>query len=75
MNLDFYAHKKAEFTRSVAAIRGFSYHGFRKRLMAQGYEFFELPNSISAIQLFKKKRTSDLFLIFPPLTSIFKKKT
>jgi polar amino acid transport system substrate-binding protein len=74
LNLDLYTHKNAEFTRSVAAIRGFSYHGFRKRLLAQGYEFFDLPNSISAIQLFLKKRTSDLISYRSPVNYYIQEK-
>jgi polar amino acid transport system substrate-binding protein len=67
LNLDLYTHQNTKSTMSVAAIRGFSYHGFRKRLMVQGYEFFELPNSISAIQLFLKKRTSHLISYRSPV--------
>ena len=67
LSLDLYAHKDTVLTRSVAAIRGFSYHGFREELTAQGYEFFDLPTSISAIQLFLKKRTSHLISYRSPV--------
>ena len=67
LRLDLYAHKNAKSRRSVAAIRGFGYHGFRQRLTAQGYDFFELPTSISAIQLFLKKRTSHLISYRSPV--------
>lgn len=60
LKLDFYTHKSTEFNKSVAAIRGFSYHGFKASLTEQGFEFFDLPNSISAVQLFLKKRTRHL---------------
>jgi polar amino acid transport system substrate-binding protein len=67
LNLDLYTHKNNQSQKSVAAIRGFSYHGFRTKLMTQGYDFFDLPNSISAIQLFLKKRTSHLISYRSPV--------
>jgi hypothetical protein len=67
LNLDLYTHKNAQSLKSVAAIRGFGYHGFRTKLMAQGYEFFDLPTSISAIQLFLKKRSSHLISYRSPV--------
>ncbi|MFT6990583.1 MAG: hypothetical protein ACJASL_002561, partial [Paraglaciecola sp.] len=53
--------------KTVAAIRGFSYHGFRTKLTTQGYDFFDLPTSISAIQLFLKKRSSHLISYRSPM--------
>jgi polar amino acid transport system substrate-binding protein len=67
LNLDLYSHKNAQSIKSVAAIRGFSYDGFRTKLLAQGYEFFDLPTSISAIQLFLKKRTNHLISYRAPV--------
>ena len=67
LSLDLYSHKNAQSTKSIAAIRGFSYHGFRTKLTEQGYEFFDLPTSISAIQLFLKKRTSHLISYRSPV--------
>jgi hypothetical protein len=67
LSLDLYTHKNAQSMKSVAAIRGFSYHGFRTKLMAQGYELFDLPNSISAIQLFLKKRSRHLISYRSPV--------
>ena len=67
LSLDLYYHKDTQSIKSVAAIRGFSYHGFRTKLTAQGYEFFDLPTSISAIQLFLKKRSSHLISYRSPM--------
>ncbi|MFQ3189125.1 MAG: phage terminase large subunit [Paraglaciecola sp.] len=67
LKLDFYTHKNTEFNKSVAAIRGFSYHGFKASLTEQGYAFFNLPNSISALQLFLKKRTRHLISYRSPV--------
>jgi hypothetical protein len=49
LKLDLYTHKNAQAVKSVAAIRGFDYHGFRTKLTTQGFEIFDLPTSISAI--------------------------
>lgn len=67
LKLDLYSHKNAPAMKSIAAIRGFSYHGFRTKLVDQGYEFFDLPSSTSAIQLFLKKRTSHLISYRAPV--------
>ena len=67
LTLDLYSHKNAQSINSIAAIRGFSYHGFRTKLTEQGYEFFDLPTSISAIQLFLKKRTNHLISYRSPV--------
>ena len=74
LKLDLYQHKNALSTKSVAAIRGFSYHGFRDKLMLEGYEFFDLPTSISAIQLFLKKRSSHLITYRSPAEFYIKNK-
>jgi polar amino acid transport system substrate-binding protein len=67
LNLDLFTHKDIQSMKSVAAIRGFSYHGFRTKLTTQGYDFFDLPTSISAIQLFLKKRSSHLISYRSPM--------
>jgi polar amino acid transport system substrate-binding protein len=58
--LDLYTHKKLPSIKGVAAIRGFSYHGYRRKMLADGYTFIDLPTSISAIQVFLKKRSRHL---------------
>lgn len=45
---------------TIAAIRGFDYHGQRALLSEQGYRFIDLPDSISAVELFVKGRSSAL---------------
>jgi polar amino acid transport system substrate-binding protein len=67
LRLDLYSHKNTQLKKSVAAIRGFSYHGYRDKLTTQGYQFFDLPDSISAIQLFLKNRTSHLISYRSPV--------
>lgn len=67
LKLDLYTHKNAQSVKSVAAIRGFDYHGFRTKLTTQGFEIFDLPTSISAIQVFLKKRSSHLISYRSPM--------
>jgi polar amino acid transport system substrate-binding protein len=67
LSLNLYAHKGSEPVKSIAAIRGFGYHGFRTKLLAQEYEFFDLPTSTSAIQLFLKERTTHLISYRSPV--------
>lgn len=67
LKVDLYTHNNVHSKKSIAAIRGFGYHGFRTKLMTQGYEFFDLPTSISAIQLFLKKRSSHLISYRAPV--------
>ncbi|MBZ9612766.1 substrate-binding periplasmic protein [Rheinheimera maricola] len=45
---------------TIAAIRGFDYHGQRHLLSEQGYSFTDLPDSLSAVELFVKGRSSAL---------------
>jgi len=65
--LALYTHKNSIEIKNVAAIRGFGYHGFRDKLMGDGYDFFDLPTSTSAIQLFLKKRSSHLISYRSPV--------
>ena len=74
LSLDLYSYKNAPAIKSIAAVRGFSYHGFRTKLMAQNYEFVDLPNSISAIQLFLKNRTNYLISYRSPVEYYIDKK-
>ena len=69
LNLEFYTHKNTQAIKTVAAIRGFGYHGFRTKLIEEGYEFFDLPTSTAAIQLFLKKRSSHLISYRSPVES------
>lgn len=74
LNLDLYSHENAPSLKSVAAIRGFGYHGFRAKWMAKGYHFIDLPTSISAIQLFLKKRSGHLMSYRSPVEYYVKEK-
>lgn len=45
---------------TVAAIRGFDYQGERQRLRHMGFQFIDMPDAISAIEMFTKQRTNYL---------------
>ena len=51
---------------TIAAIRSFDYHGQRQVLTEQGYSFIDLPDSISAVDMFVKGRSSALLTYDAP---------
>lgn len=51
---------------TIAAIRGFDYHGQRQVLGDKGYSFIDLPDSISAVEMFIKGRSSALLTYEAP---------
>ena len=51
---------------TIAAIRGFDYHGQRSVLTDKGYTFIDLPDSISAVEMFVKARSSALLTYEAP---------
>jgi polar amino acid transport system substrate-binding protein len=67
LHLDLYTHKTLTSTKGVAAIRGFGYQGYRNKMTAEGYTFFDLPTSISAIEVFLKKRSRYLISYRSPV--------
>lgn len=63
MQLMLYSHalsSTAPQDKTVAAIRSFDYLGQRQQLLQQGYQLVDMPDSISAIQLFLHQRTQHL---------------
>lgn len=60
LKLNLYRHTADPKGKTIAAIRGFDYHGNRQRLEHEGYRFVDLPNSLSAIELFVRGRSSHL---------------
>ena len=51
---------------TIAAIRGFDYHGQRQLLSEKGYNLIDLPDSISAVEMFIKSRSSALLTYKAP---------
>lgn len=63
MQLMLYSHSlssTAPQDQTVAAIRSFDYLGQRQQLLQQGYQLVDMPDSISAVQLFLHQRTQHL---------------
>jgi len=63
MQLMLYSHSlssTAPQDKTVAAIRSFDYLGQRQQLLQQGYQLVDMPDSISAVQLFLHQRTQHL---------------
>ena len=63
MQLMLYSHapsSTAPQDKTIAAIRSFDYLGQRQQLLQQGYQLVDMPDSISAIQLFLHQRTQHL---------------
>ena len=58
MDINLYQHLDTQNTEDlVAAVRGFAYEGQRNILIEQNYRFFDLPDSITVIDFFLKKRS------------------
>lgn len=46
--------------KTIAAIRGYDYNGYREKLTKMGFEFIDVPNDEDAIRMFASKRTNYL---------------
>jgi polar amino acid transport system substrate-binding protein len=60
IEVELYSYINTEFRNDIAAIKDFSYHGYRNNLTQQDYTFFDMPTGISAIQFFIKNQTGNL---------------
>lgn len=60
LNIGIYQHADMASAKSVAAIRGFDYHGVRVLLEERGHTFFDVPSATDAVTLFLRRRTSHL---------------
>jgi polar amino acid transport system substrate-binding protein len=74
LQLNQYSHINREAEKYVAATRGFDYQGYRDVLTEKKYNFIDLPNSISAIQVFLKKRSAHLLSFKRPFDFYIKDK-
>lgn len=67
ISLRMYSHKGQSTPGTVAAIKGFDYNGLRDSLTSEGYEFVDLPNTISAIQVFLREKSDHLMAYSGPM--------
>ncbi len=58
--VDLYTHQADTGPDSVAAIRGYDYHGYRQDLERRGFSFVDLPDGLDAVEMFLKGRTKHL---------------
>lgn len=75
LELNLYTRIAAAQRRTVAAIRGFDYNGYRLTLSHKGYEFIDLPNALSASRLFEKGRAVNLISYSGPVDYFVKNNT
>lgn len=60
LTLNLYRRKVDTEMPVVSVIRGFDYHGYKKVLTDQGYNFVSVPNGIDSIRLFHLGRSNIL---------------
>lgn len=60
IEVKLYSYINTKFKKDIAAVKDFSYHGYRDNLIKQGYQFFDMPTGISAIQFFIKNQSGNL---------------
>lgn len=65
--LNLYRYRSAQGFKSVSAIRGFDYNGYRQQYKDMGIEFLDLPNAVSAIQVFVKQQSDALLSYQSPV--------
>lgn len=77
LQLVMYSHKAASAAprdNSVALIRGFDYQGQRAALLQRGYVLIDLPDSISASELFLHQRSQHLLTYDGPFRAYVQSK-
>lgn len=70
LTLNLYGHQGFDTPGTVAAIRGFDYHGYRTNLTNQDFIFVDLPTSIDAISMFTRQRTDYLLSYESPAKAL-----
>ena len=55
-----YIRNELKQFKTISAVRGFEYQGYRKKFSQEGIEFIDLPNTVPAIQVFLKGRSEAL---------------
>ena len=71
MGISLFSHQDNKALKTVSAVRGYQYNGERKRLLEQGYEFYDLPDSTSSQRFFFKERSTYLLAYRAPLIYMF----
>jgi polar amino acid transport system substrate-binding protein len=72
--LNMYSHSDAKEFSTISAVRGFDYQGYRENYSKEGFEFIDLPSTISAIQVFIKHRSDYLLSYESPVLNFTNEK-
>jgi len=73
INISLYNHQNNTSFKTISAVRGYHYNGQRKRLQEQGFEFYDLPDTASALRFFMKKRSTYLLSYRASINYMFNK--
>lgn len=71
--LNLYTHNEPNQNKIISAVRGFDYQGYRQKFSDEGFEFIDLPSTISAIQVFMKGRSDFMLSYESPLDNYLSK--
>jgi polar amino acid transport system substrate-binding protein len=74
LNISLFTHKNSKPSKIISAVRGYQYNGQRKRLQEQGFEFYDLPDTASALRFFIKKRSTYLLSYQAPIIYMLNQK-
>ena len=72
VKVNLYIRNELKQFKTISAVRGFEYQGYREKFSQEGMEFIDLPNSVSAIQFFLKGRSEAMISYEAPVQSYMK---
>ena len=72
VKINLYIRNELKQFKTISAVRGFEYQGYREKFSQEGMEFIDLPNSVSAIQFFLKERSEAMISYEAPVQSYMK---
>ena len=74
ITLNLYTHIKPTQAKSISAVMGYDYQGYRLKYSQQGFNFIDLPSTISALQVFLKEKTDYLLSYDHPIENYMSQK-
>ena len=72
VKINLYTRNELKQFKTISAVRGFEYQGYRKKFSEEGIEFIDLPNTVSAIQFFLKGRSEAMISYGAPVQNYMK---
>jgi polar amino acid transport system substrate-binding protein len=73
INISLFNHQDDKLLKTISAVKGYHYNGQRKRLQEKGFEFYDLPDTASALRFFMKKRSTYLLSYRASINYLFNK--